>query len=59
MKKYRTIFKGFVCHLQEHSLLRIHSLSLTGRDRKKRCVEVCNIIIDEVATFNARLDLVS
>ena len=59
VKQYRTIFKGFVCHLQEHTLLRIHSLSLTGRDRKKRCVEVCNIVIDEVTTFDAGLDFVS
>lgn len=53
-----TVLKGFICHLQEHTLLRIHGLGLTRGDGEKRCIKVGNIAIDEVATFNARLDMV-
>ncbi len=55
----RTILKGFICHLQEHALLRIHGLSLARSYGEKRSIEACNTTLEKMATFDASLGSVS
>ena len=54
-----TILKGFICHLQEHALLRVHGLSLARCYGEKGSIEMCNTAIEKMATFDASLGSVS
>ena len=45
-----------ISRLQQTSLLRIHTGSLSWRDREKRCIKSCNVFLKEVGFLNINLE---